>query len=115
MFFVKINYDAPTLDDIRHVAEHMLNPKIAQYLTDTQKHELETIIRPTLARDHNEPQIRAFFDDIITNFVAVDEHNKVYRFYVDKKAGLLYFGDEAGLQEAKSLETSYEQHQSQKP
>lgn len=105
MMFFELDKDGVTLADMKRIAKGLLaNKAVLKQLTPEQYEELAYITTPTLAADQNEDNIRTRWQMVLDTFEIKGESNQPLRFYHDEKMGRLYFGDEAGWQEAQGFE-----------
>lgn len=104
MFFVEIDDDGLTVDDIKRIANHLIDDHndLLQQLSQKQLDDLSLITKPTLESDYSEVEIKKHWDEFIKDFVVKDVHGNSMRFYKGSD-GCFYFGDERGMEMALNL------------
>lgn len=105
MMFFELDEGNVTLHDIKRIVKGLLDNKaVFKQLTPEQYEDLAYIMTPTLAADQNEANIRSRWQKVLDTFEIKGEAGQPMRFYRDERLGRLYFGDEAGWQEAQAFE-----------
>lgn len=103
MLFVKMHPLNWRLEDAKNIAQRILDYGTANHcLSDKQTQELCAIIKPSLNVDTQE--MKRLWQDLVDTLVITTPKGQVFKFVVDPQNHTLYFGDEAGISEARLFE-----------
>ncbi|PNK59693.1 hypothetical protein [Psychrobacter sp. FDAARGOS_221] len=98
MIIIELNEGPETLEDIERIAHRLCeHDQLVSVMTEEEREDLKSILKPTLAADHNEQEKRAHWEHLIKDFQMEGPHGQQLRFYRDEDAQRLYFGDEEGF------------------
>ncbi len=104
MFFVELDDDGISIADIKRIAQHIVDDyeDLIKRLTGRDKELLSFILKPTLEADHNEEEIRKYWNQFISEFTLMNEHGEPMTFFYSENKHL-YFGDQKGIEMVESL------------
>ncbi len=103
MFFIRLGNEF-SLHEVKTIAQRILDwDKKHHQLTEDDIAKLTYIVTPTLERGQHETEIRRLCLELQEHLHLKDDKGHDLRFMMDEAQGYLYFGDEAGLAEAKLL------------
>lgn len=104
MLFVTMHPDNWRLEDAKNIAKKILDYGLAHNcLTSQQQDELNTLIKPNLNPQKDHDQIKALWQDLVDTLVITTDKGEKLRFVADEQRRILYFGDEAGIAEAREF------------
>lgn len=105
MFIIQLNEGKESLADIERICQHLTEHKqLIALMTPEQRADLCYVLKPTLARDHDEEQKREHWDKLLKEFVMSDTHGNEMHFYRDPNTQYLYFGNQQGFDTIEGLQ-----------
>ncbi len=104
MFFVELDDDGISIADIKRIAQYIVDDykHLSDQLTEHDKELLSFILKPTLEADHNEDEIRKYWNQFVNEFTLTNKHGEPMTFFYSDSRHL-YFGDQKGLEMMQSL------------